>query len=398
MMKPLHLLALALAIGSGGCGGKVDLGGRRQSGGESGGAGANEPVDAAPRPIVTLDDHGLNSTLALSGDFLYLGGYDATTNHFKLSRCEKGDCAATLEQLKSFSRSIARLQAYRGGLGIAFYDDRAGYSLFTYDLPRLEQEQLAVDGLPNDLASPLFHEGFVFWELDSDRFVYRCALPACPAGPEPVALTNDRVALSADGDRVFWSDDYYVYRAGELGAIGAERLLPDEGLGAAPDAGSAKSLPPRVLRGLAAGGGMLYASIADLIPNPDCEPDCPSSIVRWPAGGGAREVVFRGETTINKIFIFGDELTWLAKSTTGADAQAAQGLFSCRIEACDATQRELGLIMPNLPSVVADETYLYWIEAEPVLASDNCTGCPTTPVYHYFDHQISRVRRLNAAP
>ena len=386
-------LALLLAWPASGCGGQVDLGGRPSTSTHVGGAGGagSSPVgnDNVSQPVAKLADDFAAGSLAVAGDYLYLGGWDGHSSG--LYRCQKRACGGTLERVDS-TGGFNTLQVYDMRLGVV--RDTGTSWIGSYALPSLSDPQTAIVDLPN--GGPfgvLFEDGFVYWSLPEDGNFYRCGLPSCPAGPEQIGhLEAADWSVSATGDQVFWSDASYIYRAGEHGQAPTQRLEPDEVLSesaVSPDELSDVPSLQRVLS-VTASAGMLYAALTDAesvvnsASKPGCHADCSSRLVRWPATGGPREDLLQVEKTLRKVFVFGDEMAWLSIGVLAMGNLDAATLSTCRIADCAATRRDLGLVKADLRGLVADETDFYWLEMEAV---------PMNGSLSLLDRQIRRAPR-----
>jgi hypothetical protein len=325
-------------------------------------------------------------TLAVAGDFLYFSSLGAKQTG-ELHRCRKSNCEATRELLTDVDGAIGSLQVFGDRLGVTNYAD-GSFWLGSYALPAATDPRIATADLPGSNAvSSQFIGDFVYFSLAVDRGIYRCALPDCPDGPQRIGSADaapGQVNVCADGQLVFWTDRTFIYRAGGYGNEPARALLPDTELSAAPtSAPPPEGEPAKDIEALAAGGGALYAAVRDSETDPSCGPYCARRMVRWPSGGGPREVLFSSEATLQRVFLFDGELVWAALPFQSADPFSAT-LSTCRVEACEATRRDLGKVLSNPYGVVADERDLYWLEAE-VLAE---AGAPD------FVQQIRRAPRL----
>jgi hypothetical protein len=383
--------ALALVL-LGGCGGDVNLGGKGSVGSGGGSSGA-PPVETAPdpsgsEPVTKFSKNFSLGTLAVAGDFLYFSSLGAKQAG-ELHRCRKSNCEATRELLTDVDGAIGSLQVFGDRLGVTNYAD-GSFWLGSYALPTATDPRIATADLPgNNAVSSQFIGDFVYFSLAVDRGIYRCALPDCPDGPQRIGSADaapGQVDLCADGQLVFWTDRTFIYRAGDYGNEPARALLPDTELSAAPtSAPPPEGEPAKDIEALTAGGGALYAAVRDSETDPSCGPFCAQRMVRWPSGGGPREVLFSSEATLQRVFLFDGELVWAALPFQSADPYSAT-LSTCRVEACEATRRDLGKVLSNLHGVVADERDLYWLEAE-VPAEAGALGSD-------FAQQIRRAPRL----
>jgi hypothetical protein len=377
-MKPidntsLASLAATLALLLG-CGGNVNLGGKPSSGTGSD-PNDDESMTADPDPtastsVVKLPDVALGN-LAVAGDYLYFTGYNGG-KEMGLYRCAKTRCKATLKLL--VKGNFAAPQVFGDRLGVSSFGE-GNYGFTSFALPGGTDPRVVVTDLPALFASPaLFTADFVYFALLMDNSLYRCAQPDCAAGPERIApiLSRNYVKLYADADRLFWSDSYFINRAGDYGRAPVETLLPDEQLSKAPADVLNGEISLDLVESIAVGDGVLYASVARSQDEPPCNGTCPHEIVGWPASGGASQLFFRSETLLRSVAIVDGELMWLGPSKTLA-ADAAT-ISTCRVEACEATHRELGQVRAEDFIFVADEDYVYWFEAKAELSGEFVTG------------------------
>jgi hypothetical protein len=170
--------------------------------------------------------------------------------------------------------------------------------------------------------------------------------------------------------------------------------LPDAELSEAP----ASTMAPEGeladdVGAMTAGEGALYAAVKDPAADAACGVACPRRITRWPSGGGPGEVLFNSEKAmVRGLHVFGGELAWAAQSfTTSGVPEETSTLSTCRVEACEATRRDLGKV--GVAEVVADEHDLYWLEAQPTDADHQDPRSSAI-----WLRQIRRAARLSAAP
>jgi hypothetical protein len=369
-----------------GCGGRVNLGGNTDespgpdSGGRASDAPDSEDSSESERVAELAEDFGA-STLAIAGEFLYFSGRPG------LYRCRKADCGSTREHLPDASGEIWVLQINEQRLGVTSVDD-GSFSLGSYALPDATDRQIAIQQLPTFWPfNPLFFGDFVYFSLNGEEGVYRCELPDCAAGPERIGrVLSGNTTIRADGQLVFWRDSQFIYRADDYGHEMPRALLPDAMLSEAPDSAASADGSEPVIAAIAAGGGMLYASIWQFESGQPCDSSaCPSVVARWPVDGGAREVLFTSERPVLALFLFDGELAWLSLSALGYDPAT---LSSCRVEACEMTRRDLGQVKADLAALVADERDLYWLEAKP---AETLTAFRNSS---FADRQIRRAPRL----
>lgn len=381
------LLTAALTLVLSGCGGNVNLGERQRASEPSGAAGApNETPDAEGTPLVRLENQlSLNGTLAVSGSFFYFPAFGDGTPGSGLYRCEKSDCEATLQRVGSDSWVVS-LQVYDGQLGVAASDQNLElWWIGSYALPRPEKPRITLGNLPaiGDI-DPLFYEGFAYFKMrtfDGDALLYRCALPSCADGPETVAGLNDSDELGADLNRpsadsgwLFFRDEGALYRTSIPQLAPAERLDPGETLAVA----TRPELSATRVVSQIAGDGTLYATLTAA----DCIDDCPHRIVRWPAPGGKRETLIDDAGAIGQLYLFGSELAWLDLSAPKLDSAFTAYLTSCRIDACEATRRRLGVVDSNSRGVTADDDNLFWIETRRLPPHDSQGRVSATDSIH----------------
>ncbi len=399
MISLLRTSVLSAAIAAtlvSGCGGNVNLGGKGSAGsGSDGGAGAAQvstnPDLSASQPVTMLAKDFSLGTLAVAGDFLYFSGVNAKEAG-ELYRCRKANCEATRELLTNVSGAIGSLQVFEDRLGVTNYAV-GNFWLGSYALPGATDAQIAIGDLPAmNAVSSQFIGSFVYFSLGVDWGIYRCALPDCPNGPERIGLARAApggVHLCADAQHVFWTDRTLIYRAADYGHEPARTLLPDAELSEAP-AGSMRPEgdPVDDVEAMTAGEGFLYAALNDAETGAACGAACPRRIVRWPSSGGPSEVLFSTEARLQRLFFFEGELAWisLAFQPSGIPAGTAT-VSTCRVEACQATRRDLGNI--GLHSLVADDRDLYWLQAQVVDTRDS-------PGSQISIRQIRRAPRLPA--
>jgi hypothetical protein len=377
-----------------GCGGNVNLGGKAAAGSagiSDGGAPTvvEVPDPAQSVPVAKFAENFSFGTLALAGEYLYLSGLDSKQNS-GLYRCDKRKCDATLKRLPNVNGSIFYLQIFEQSLGVANFADGA-FWLGSYALPDASNERIAIGNLPGSSpVAPLFHDGFVFFSVDPDEGAYRCSLPDCSNAPKRIGSIRNRsyVQFVAEGSLVFWTDGSFIYRAGANGDELPRTLVPDAMLSdAAASSVTDEGLATDGIISLAVGAGWLYAAVTHSETRASCDSFCPQRMERWPASGGAREVLFDTDDMIRKVFLLDGELAWLGPSRRDPGNLDAATLTTCRVEACDATRRELGEVRADFRALVADEQDLYWLAAEPALSQ----SLPNTAV---FDRQIRCAPRL----
>lgn len=365
-------VALALLLLSG-CGGNVNLGGKGSAGSGSGGTDgapqASTDPDLAPsEPVAKLADDFSLGTLAVADEFLYFSGVNAKQAG-ELYRCRKSNCDETRELLTSVGGIIASLQVFDQRLGVTSYDaSQPGGEcwLGSYALPSATDERIAIGDLPAGSAvSPQFLGGFVYFSVGVESGIYRCALPDCPNGPERIGRAEraapGQINLCADAELVFWTDRMLIYRAGNYGQEPARALLPDAELSDAPAGIVRPDFDPMDdVEAMAAGDGFLYAAINATETGASCGATCPRHVVRWPTSGGPSEELFSIEEMVQRLFLSDGELAWISLQTGLPDQRST--LSTCRVEACEATRRNLGKVTTR--GLVADERDLYWLEAQ----------------------------------
>jgi hypothetical protein len=352
---------LALLIG---CGGNVNLGGKgsnADSNGNDDPPTTTDPDPSASTSVVALPEVVLES-LAVAGDYLYFTG-DKHTQTLGLYRCEKARCKATLKLL--IKGNFGFPQVFDDRLGLTRFGE-GNFDLVSFGLPDASDPEEVLKNLPALQPTPaLFREDFVYFSVSMDNNIYRCARPTCAAGPERIApiLARNYVELLAEGDFLFWSDEFFINRVRSDGQGPVESLLPDELLSAAPaTAFDPNGRPADSVESIAIGDGVLYASVARSQNGESSDSSSPHDIVGWPLAGGASQVFFKSDTLLRGITIVDGELIWLGPSTKAPSSGAAT-ISSCRVEACEATYRELGEVKPENAVFAADEHDLYWIEA-----------------------------------
>jgi hypothetical protein len=389
-MKTSKLRA-AIAVGSlatllSACGGNVNLGGKgSQANGAAGAAQApDETQSSAGERVLKRADLGLYE-LVVAGDYLYLVGQAPPDNG--IFRCRKAACEATFGTF--ISGNVAHIQAFGDRLAFTRFE-YASFGFATVPFSNPKDEQVVIRGLPDESGvPPLFYEDFVFFALSNDRSLYRCSLPACADNPERLAGTKDRVSFIpvADADQLIWSQGPFIYRAGGYGTEPAVALRLDDSLSEAPaDVLSSDAPSADRVSWLTTSNGVLYASIARSPDGQPCDRDCPHDVVAWPVLGGASRHLIYSDAQVDNLRVFDNELVW---SSSGRQRDFEPVTVStCRVEACDATRRELGKSRFSVASISADEQDIYWIEAE----------LTTTPLGDpwFQPNQIRRAPRLPA--
>jgi hypothetical protein len=371
------------------CGGNVSLGGKGSQ--ANGAAGAASTPDEAQAPagerVLKRSDLIVNE-LMVAGDYLYLVG--SAPPDYGIFRCRKSDCQATFEPF--VIGNVAYPQAFGDRLAFTRWEYGSfGFASVAFANPK--DEQLVIGGLPYFSAvPPLFYDDFVFFALADDRSLYRCSLPACADNPERLLGTKGRVNFTprADADQLIWSEGPFIYRAGGYGTEPAIALQLDDSLSEAPAAVLSSDEPSADrVSALDVGNGMLYASIARSPDGQPCDHDCPHEVMSWPVLGGASRRLFNSNGRVQNLRIFDDELVWTSPSAVQVDYDD-ETVSTCRIEACEATRRDLGAKSRVSHSVVsADEDDIYWIEAE-------LTTTTTSAELGFRPNQIRRAPRLPA--
>jgi hypothetical protein len=399
-MKTSNLRATAaaacLAAVVSACGGNVDLG-RKASPppGAAGSTQASDPADSPAGERVLNRPDILFMGLMAAGDYLYFVGSAATASSTAaetgIYRCRTSDCKGTFALF--VSGNIGFPQAFGDRLGFMSWDD-TGYGFTTVALSDGKDEQAVIRGLPGGFeAQPFFYADFVYFSLAVDRGLYRCSLPTCAEGPQRLTRTNGSspITTRAEADYLLWSDGSFIYRAAGYGTEPAIALLPDDSLSEAPVPLNPNDSRGDAIDAIDASNGMLYASVGRSSDGQGCDSFCPHDVVAWPVRGGAAQLFLHSETRLQALRIFDNELVWMEPSTKTSNQIDASTISTCRIEACDASRRELGETTFAWTNVVADEHHLYWIEAEPI------PPLPGTDVSGGFQQsQIRRAPRLPA--
>jgi hypothetical protein len=366
------------------CGGNVSLGGKgSQTNGAAGAAPTrDETRSSAGERVLKRSDSNLTE-LVVAGDYLYLVAIGPTDNG--IFRCRKSDCEGTFEPFVS-------------GYGIQVFGDRLGfmrgeygsYGFSSVALSDAKDEQLVIRGLPGDSGSPpLFYDDFVFFSVANDRSLYRCSLPACAGNPERLAGTKARFDFTprAHADQLIWSEGPFIYRAGGYGTEPAIALQLDDSLSEAPAAVLHTDEPPADrVSAIDVSDGVLYGSIARSPDGQPCDRDCPHEVMAWPVLGGPSRHFFNSDGRVEGLRVFENELVWTSPSGRQSDYDAAT-VSTCRIEACEATRRDLGESRFGFSAVSADEQHIYWIEAELT------TRTPGDPWF-----QLNQIRRAPRLP
>jgi len=386
-------LSVTLALVSG-CGGNVNLGDKSSPApgtvADGGAANVAEVPNAAhSEPVAKLAESFSIGTLAVAGEYLYFGGLDSK-QAAALYRCNKNDCDPTRERLPNVSGFVSSLQTFGQRLGVANLE-RGVYWLGSYALPDATDKQIALGDLPPSSSyAPLFHGGFVYFSVDLEYGAYRCALPDCSNTPKRIGSTRSLsfVNFRAAGELVFWTDGQFIYRAGAYGDEPPRTLVADATLSEAPPQSMTSEMPTSDgVVSLATDDVWLYAAVTHSETGKACDSFCPHRVERWPLAGGSREILIDTEEMIRKVFVFDGELAWLGPSLRDPQNLDAARLSTCRVEACAATTRNLGEVRPDLNALVADDTDLYWLEAEPAVSQ----GLQSNWV---MDRQIRRAQRL----
>jgi hypothetical protein len=378
---------LALLLG---CGGNVNLGGKGSDGGSNPKdetPTTTEPDPSASTSVVKFPEVRLDD-LVVAGDYLYFFAYGGATQG--LYRCNKESCKATLKLVAKGSFAFPQVLGDR--LGVTRFNDAgaagANVDLMTLALPDASDPQIVVGDLPAIQATPgLFTKDFVYFALLMDKMIYRCAQPNCAAGPEQIAPNRARnyVKLEADAGLLVWTDGTFIYRTGNDGLTPVETLLPDEQLSAAPaDASSSETYPLDGVQSIAVQNGTIYAAVARSQDGRPCDSFCPHQIVGWPVNGGAIQVFLKSETRIRNVAIVDGELLWLGPSETPSNDAAT--MSTCRVEACEATQRKLGEIFADYGVFAADDKHVYWFEAK------------AQPPGSFSGFEVDEIRRAKRLP
>lgn len=362
-LQQASFIGMLAAVALLGCGGNVNLGGK----GSDGSSNPNddpptttEPDPSASTSVVKLPDVTLDD-LVVAGDNLYFTAYGSKQTQ-GLYRCDRARCKATLKLLAKGAFAFPQVVGNRLGVG-RFGDQTESFDLMTFALPDASDPQVVVRDLPQVQATPgLFTEDFVYFALLMDRTIYRCAQPDCAAGPEQIAPNQARNygKLETDAGQLLWTDDYFIYRAGNDGVAPVEILQPDEQLSAAPPRTLSPEYPVDRVDSIAAHDGMLYASVARSQTGRACDSFCPHEIVGWPVNGGPIQVFFKSDTRLSNVAILDGELMWFRPLTPFSDAAT---MSTCRVEACEATYRELGQVKSEDGVFAAGEQHIYWVEA-----------------------------------
>ena len=362
-MKSSRVRATA-AIGSlatllSACGGDVSLGGKgSQANGAAGAAQTPDQIQPVGERVLERSDLRLSELIA-TGDYLYFVGQ--VPPYYGIFRCRKADCEATFGLFLG-KDNVAYIQAFGDRLGFRRLE-YASYGFASVAFSDAKDERVVIRGLPGDTSlPPLFHDDFVFFSVPNDRSLYRCSLPACADNPERLAGAKlpTHFTPRAFGDLLIWSDGPFIYRVAGYGTEPAMVLLPDDSLSEAPATVLSSEDPEAdLVTAIDADNGVLYASIQR---SRACEPDCPYDLVAWPVLGGAARHLFTSERRLSNLRAFDNELVWTSQ-TAEQRGYATATVSTCRIEACDATRRDLGESSGEL-SVSADEQHIYWIHLE----------------------------------
>jgi hypothetical protein len=374
---------LALLLG---CGGNVNLGGKGSDGGSTPKdetPTTTEPDPSASTSVVKLPEVMLDD-LVVAGDYLYVTAYGAATQG--LYRCNKESCKATLKLVAKGGFAFPQVLGDRLGVTRFFNDTGGRFDLMTFALPDASDPQIVVGDLPAIQVTPgLFTKDFVYFALLMDRTIYRCAQPNCSAGPEQIAPNPavNYTKLEAEAGLLFWTDGTIIYRTSNDGLTPVEALLPDEQLSKAPaDASTSETYPLDGVQSIAVQNGMIYAAVARSQDGRPCDSFCPHQIVGWPVNGGAIQVFLESDTRIRNVAIVDGELLWLGPSETPNDAAT---MSTCRVEACEATQRKLGETIADYGVFATDDKHVYWFEAK----------AQTTDFFSGFEvDEIRRAKRL----
>ena len=357
----MSVATLALLLG---CGGNVNLGGKGTDGDSNPDRDpptTTEPDPSASTSLVKLPEVNLDD-LVVAGDHLYFTAYGAKQTQ-GLYRCDQARCKATLKLLAEGGFAFPQVLGNR--LGVSRFSEPGGsYDLMTFALPDASAPQVVFGDLPGLQPSPaLFTNDFVYFGVLMDHAVYRCAQPDCAAGPQQLAPNPgvNHVKLEADAGLLFWTDGSFIYRAGDDGVAPVEILQPDGQLSAAPPRTFDPEYPVDGVDSLAVRDGMLYASVARSQTGRGCDSTCPHEIVGWPVEGGPIQVFFKSNTRLSNVAIVDGELMWFRPSTPFSDAAT---MSTCRVEACEATYRELGQVKSEDGVFTAGEQHVYWVEAK----------------------------------
>jgi hypothetical protein len=379
MMARGFCLAAAMAVCASGCSEEVNLGGNSSNGWPGDGSKTVEGAYAVETELVyqLFPNFVVAHSLAVAGENVYFSGF--SNGRASLYRCRKTNCQATAERLAKVCDQVGTMQVYEQRLAVSAYGDNTLW-LGSYALPSASDKQVVIESLPQGgNLDPLFHGGFVYWSLQEDAAIYRCALPACTNGPERVGSQINDTWLFGEGDLIFWLYDGFIHRAAQLGSSPAQRLLADQTLSeAAADAelDASQDYPGIIATSL----GMLYAGLRST--NPVCQSsDCVGGVVRWPVEGGTRETIHSLEERVSRFFVFENELVWISRHAHYPDLGT---LSSCRVEACAATRRDLGQVFSELRGLARDEHHLYWLETAWIDGTS------------FSEIQIRRVARLTA--
>lgn len=351
-----YVAALALLLG---CGGNVNLGGKSVDPDANDGTSTpTNPNRSASASIVKLPNATLGN-LTAAGGYLYFTNYGGkqTTG---LYRCGRARCKETLVLLRPGSFALPQIFGDRLGV-LSYGEGYYGYSSFA--LPDASDPQVVIEDLPGLQLSPAFFSAdFVYFGVLKDRTIYRCAQPGCAGGPTLLTPVRniDYLQVHAEADELFWSDGSFINRAGDYGRAPPRTLLPDELLSEAPaSAFDLQTRPADGVESIAVSGGMLYASVARSQDGTQCDSFCPHEIVGWPVAGGPSQVFFKSDSLLRAVAVVDGELVWL-DSGTGFDAAT---ISSCRVEACEATRREVGDVRAEDAVFSLDDQNLYWVEA-----------------------------------
>jgi hypothetical protein len=369
-------LALAWSVSVLSCGGHVNVGGDKPSAAAGGGGAAASPFE--PETLRELPAEFMANNLVVAGSYLYLSGYDGT--NYGVFRCPKDHCVESLENVfKRYPEAISWLQSQGDRLGILIrgLNSTSGW-IGSCLLPACGDTQTVISGLPNTFsqAPPLFSGDMLYFFIDADQTLYRCQLPDCAAGPQPVwtgSRANQSQPQAVDA-ALFWiSDAKRLYRALDSGRAPAESLEPGLELQVVPPVDPSGTDPNQTfVSAIAADSGRLYAALA-FGQAQNCSgglDSCRTTVVSWPAQGpGQRTEILTIPAPVEQLFVTGGELVWTTPIVqSGFFLQSHLEMWSCRVEACAETQRFLGPVSDHVSRAVADDRYLYWIAGAP---SDN---------------------------
>jgi hypothetical protein len=361
LVFPVLAPALLALLFCAACGETANLGDDDVAGSDAPSAPLDPAASVAHGAMGGIEDWGVD--LIVDTDFIYFSLW--SWRGAELRRCRKEDCRGSARVLVS-DASADRFRGLRTGDGTLNYALSSRPNSGAFEETQFFgcaapdcREPRGSDVFPGMLQTVHVSPQFAHWTNSEDNALYRCPLPDCEKGPEVAIPGVSSRDLAVNETHAFAVGLDGLWRVPLAGGVPEALKVVDRLEPSTRKAGEYDESPAMIPVALALDGPWLYL----FGPSEDWAGE--PKLLRVPsAGHEATEHVVSLRAEVGrfpvKLAVFDGEIVWGRYH----DTPNGHELWSCRVEDCDGTSRQLTAVAESDPRFVAasDSERLYWFE------------------------------------